>query len=406
LETLPAAQRQARLPTVCGLTVRPEALERAAAPVQQLPGDRLDAQPTDGVALCLSGGGYRAMLFHAGALWRLSDLGYLPRLDRISSVSGGSLSAGFLAEAWNRLGFDESGLPRGFSDTFVRPLRALAGTTIDVSAGLRGLLGPGSIGNAVARAYARHGLGTSTLQDLPDRPRFVFNATNLQSGVLWRFSKPFMRDYRVGEVKTPSVAIAVAVAASSVFPPFLSPLVLELRESDYSPPQGEDLHFPPFTTRPTLADGGIYDNLGLETAWKRHRTVLVSDGGGRFSRKERPPRVWPQQLIHVTKVIDSQVRSLRKRQVIDGYEAGLREGAYWGIWTDIANYPVEGALPCPPDKTVALARISTRLAKLDATRQERLINWGYAVCDATMRAHVDRSLPAPSGFPYSAAGVG
>jgi NTE family protein len=406
VEALPASERPARLPALGRLSSREQALERAAAPVQELPGERLEERPPDGIALCLSGGGYRAMLFHAGALWRLGELGYLRRLDRVSSVSGGSIAAGYLARAWSDLQFDLAGAPRAFADAFVAPVRALASTTIDVSAGLRGLFGPGSIGNAVARAYARNGLGTATLQDLPDRPRFVFNATNLQSGVLWRFSKPYMRDYRVGEVKSPRVQIAVAVAASSAFPPFLSPVVLELRESDYSPPEGEDLHFPPFTTRPTLADGGIYDNLGLETAWKRHRTVLVSDGGGRFGRKDRPPKLWPQQLVHVTKVIDSQVRSLRKRQVVDGYEADLREGAYWGIWTDLAKYPVEGKLPCPHDQTLALARISTRLGKLDATRQERLINWGYAACDAAMRAHVDRSLPAPSGFPYPAAGVG
>lgn len=36
--------------------------------------------PGPGIALCLSGGGYRAMLFHLGALWRLNEFGYLPRL--------------------------------------------------------------------------------------------------------------------------------------------------------------------------------------------------------------------------------------------------------------------------------------------------------------------------------------
>ena len=53
-------------------------------------------RPQPGTALCLSGGGYRAMVFHLGALWRLNELGYLPRLDRISSVSGGSITAGVL----------------------------------------------------------------------------------------------------------------------------------------------------------------------------------------------------------------------------------------------------------------------------------------------------------------------
>ena len=37
-----------------------------------------------------------------------------------------------------------------------------------------------------------------------------------------------------------------------------------------------------------LSDGGVYDNLGLETAWKRYQTVLVSDGGGQFEPEEDP----------------------------------------------------------------------------------------------------------------------
>ena len=43
-------------------------------------------------ALCLSGGGYRAMVFHVGTLWRLNDAGMLPKIDLISSVSGGSMT--------------------------------------------------------------------------------------------------------------------------------------------------------------------------------------------------------------------------------------------------------------------------------------------------------------------------
>lgn len=44
--------------------------------------------PAPGIALCMSGGGYRAMLFHTGSVWRLYEAGFLPRLDRVSSVSG------------------------------------------------------------------------------------------------------------------------------------------------------------------------------------------------------------------------------------------------------------------------------------------------------------------------------
>src|SRR5690242_13915397 len=183
-------------------------------PVQGIPGDPDESHLEDGIALCLSGGGYRAMVFHCGALWRLNEAGLLPRLERISSVSGGSMAAGALALAWDRLDFDAHGVANRFQQAFLEPVRKLAGRTVDLWAIGLGVLLPGSIGNWYARALKRHLVGSATLQDLPDRPRFVINATNLQSAVLWRFSKPYMRDYRVGEVKEPRIELATAVAAS------------------------------------------------------------------------------------------------------------------------------------------------------------------------------------------------
>ena len=50
-----------------------------------------------GIGLCLSGGGYRALLFHLGALRRLNELGLLAKLKTISAVSGGSIIAAHLA---------------------------------------------------------------------------------------------------------------------------------------------------------------------------------------------------------------------------------------------------------------------------------------------------------------------
>src|SRR5688572_18811775 len=84
-----------------------------------------------GPALWLSGGGYRAMVFHVGVLWRLNEAGYLTRLDRISSVSGGSITAGVLALHWNELGFDGRGVAAAFENHVVTPIRELAGHTID-----------------------------------------------------------------------------------------------------------------------------------------------------------------------------------------------------------------------------------------------------------------------------------
>src|SRR5262249_42145882 len=157
--------------------------------------------------------------------------------------------------------------------------RDLAHRTIDADSIITGILLPGSISDKVAGAYGKYLYGKATLQDLPDSPRFVFNATNVQSGVLMRFGKRYAWDYRVGKIDKPAIELARVVAASSAFPPVLSPCTLHLSESAFVPNTGTDLQRRPFTTEMVLTDGGVYDNLGLETVWKRYDTVLVSDAG-------------------------------------------------------------------------------------------------------------------------------
>lgn len=83
-------------------------------------------KPEAGIDLCLSGGGYRAMLFHLGALWRLSELGYLTKVKRVSSVSGGSIVAGVLGFKLAKLGFDANGIAANFNREIVDPIRNLA----------------------------------------------------------------------------------------------------------------------------------------------------------------------------------------------------------------------------------------------------------------------------------------
>lgn len=358
-----------------------------------------------GMAVCLSGGGFRAMVFHIGALWRLYEAGILRDVKRISSVSGGSVTAGMLGFKWHKLSFDPARIVADFIPEVVAPLRALAGTTVDIPTVLGGLLLPGRISDRLAAAYDRALFHGATLQDLPDAPRFVINATSVQSGALWRFMKPYMRDWRVGEVKSPRVRLADAVAASSAFPPVLSPFQLTLDPASFTPNSGEELQRPPFTTKAVLSDGGVYDNLGLETAWKRYDTILVSDAGGRLAPDESPKVNWLQHILRVIDVIDDQVRALRTRQVVDSYVARERKGTYWGIRSDISHYKLADPLRCPIERTRVLANTPTRLAKMAPLLQERLINWGYAICDTALRRHVDPGLPRPADFPYPSAGV-
>ena len=383
------------------------------SPVEAIPTDSEAGKPEVGSALCLSGGGYRAMVFHIGALWRLYETGLLSGLKRISSVSGGSITAGLLGLKWRELSFKPGNIKIDFVPKIVEPLRAFAGETIDAEAAIFGGLLPGSVSDRVAAAYDSKLFKGATLQALPDEPRFVINATNVQSGVLWRFMKPYMRDYRVGKVANPTVPLARAVTASSAFPPVLSPMELRLDPADFEPGSGMDLQRPPFTTRVILTDGGVYDNLGLETAWKRYQTILVSDAGSKAKAEEEPKTDWARHSYRVLHLIDNQVRSLRKRQVIESFELNktnpadpnARKGTYWGIRTDIANYGLPDALPCPLARTTELAKVPTRLKRLDDLTQDRLINWGYAVCDAALRKHLDAGLQAPAAFPYPKSGV-
>lgn len=374
-------------------------------PVGLLPGET-PGDPADGVALCLSGGGYRAMLFHVGALRRLNELGYLRKLTRISSVSGGSITAAVMGLHWSELDFDAAGVARGFENAVVAPVRGVAGETIDRTSILRGVFLPGDVADKVADAYRDHLFGHKTLQDLPEEPRFIINATNVQTRVLARFSRRHLADYTVGVVSNPTIELAVAVAASTAFPPFLSPLTLKLDPGQMQDAEGTSLHRPPYTTRMILTDGGVYDNLGLETAWKRCRTVLVSDGGGQTAPEAQPATDWIRHSFRILNLMDHQVRSLRKRQVVGSYISGRREGAFWGIRSKIGNFPAPNVLPCPEDKTLAIAEVKTRLKSLSAETQERIMNWGYAVCDAAMRAHVVPGAAAPAGFPHPGAGLG
>src|SRR5882762_846794 len=100
--------------------------ELAAPKEVAAPTDEWRRYPQEVVSICLSGGGYRAMLFHTGALWRLHQTGLLGRIGIFSSVSGGSIANGWLALNWQALmapGAD-------FEQLFVAGMREMADTTI------------------------------------------------------------------------------------------------------------------------------------------------------------------------------------------------------------------------------------------------------------------------------------
>ena len=211
-------------------------------------------------------------------------------------------------------------------------LQAFCHRTVDAPAIGLGTLLPGRRPSDLLQAeYAEHLYGTTTLQDLPDRPRFVFNATNLATGVSFRFSKPYAGDYRIGLIRNPAFPVALAVTASSAFPPFLSPVVIQMDPAAFERVEGADLFDQvAYRERLLLTDGGAYDNLGLETVWNRYETVLTSDAGAPFGLELDPETAWHSQVLRALDIATNQSRGLRKRILVDDYTARSPEGRVLG----------------------------------------------------------------------------
>ena len=349
-------------------------------------------------ALALSGGGFRATLFHCGALIRLNELGYLSKISRISSVSGGSIASGMLAAAWPRLRFS-SGIATNLQREVIDPLRQFCTRSVDTTAVGWGALLPGkSIGDVLADTYDDLYKGI-TLQDLPDTPQFLFNATNLQTGRLVRMQKHRLAEHSIGEISKPKIRLAVAVAASSAFPPVLSPVEIKVDPKAWRDREGTT-HFGDARYNRTLSltDGGAYDNLGLETI-DDFNPVIVSDAGAPFGTEESANALWPQQAMRALDIATDQSRGLRKRLLFARTAAEKRAVAFCGIDGDITEYSARAAFKVDPALVGTMARLRTRLDPFDKKEQSQLINWGWLMMDAAMRSHVALGAPAPTKLP-------
>jgi NTE family protein len=364
--------------------------------------------------LALSGGGYRAMLFHVGALLRLNELGELSKLTHISSVSGGSIVAGVVAANWSELKFDDEGIAQNFRPQVVERLIRLASHTIDVPSVLVGFLPFSSAARNLELCYRRHLFGNKTLAELPSVPRFFFNATNFQTGAIWTFRKEAMGDPTLGDVSSEGVSLARAVAASSAFPPFLAPIRMKLRDAKwekYSALNPSLRAYDDLLTRTSkipddkiekfrkfivLADGGIADNLGLVTLWGTSGELFIGDGGGSTPPQARPWRDWLRQLIRTVALIHDQPSQLRsdraKSEFADHDEKRLgnrgrsirRDGAYWNMrWPPESHDDVTFA-QLNEEVIVELASVPTRLKAMSSITKQRLINWGYVAANRSL----------------------
>jgi len=356
-----------------------------------------------GLALCLSGGGHRAALFHAGALRRLNAQGLLSQARTLSSVSGGSIANGLLASVWPALERDASGVFTNFERVFEARLRAFCARDIRSGPLLWRRLYPGnwprllrpsfSATDLLMDEYRKHLVGALTLGELPKEPRFIFCAANLQTGVNFEFSADSLGDYVLGHSLPGSplpgaTLLAEAIAASSAFPISFPPLI-----RDYGPGAftGGDVKALPTGVTLSgvvkLTDGGVYDNMGLEPAWKTHETVLVSDGGTPFAVASRARAFLVFRLWRAYQVIANQSEAVRKRWLVASFLEKTYRGAYWGLGTDLVEYRARGDPGLPGYTGVVLDALRTVRTDLDhfgPGEQSVLMNHGWCLANAAM----------------------
>jgi NTE family protein len=240
------------------------------------------------LGLALSGGGSRAAAFHCGTVQGLREIGLLDELDVVSSVSGGSVFAGaWLAAQWRgyEVGAFLDEITKELANGFIaRSINPLA---------LKLFLPSYTRANLLADTFDRVLIHGMQLKDLPERPLLCLNTSVMNTGQVGKFSRDgfsstgiYGPDGVQGQsnqvIALPDFSVALAATASAAFPIGLPPVYLR-----------RDKHIPAGWGGPNLkrhrrfalTDGGVLENLGVQTLLKSGRfgawNLIVSDAGQR-----------------------------------------------------------------------------------------------------------------------------
>jgi NTE family protein len=306
-------------------------------------------------------------------LRRLHALDLLQSVDLLTCVSGGSIAGAYLALNW--------GAPTVLDDLE----RYLRTKSIAVGSVIGGLLDPFETRlEKLASTYDRDLFKGATLEKLKGGPRTYLNATNLSTGNMFFFvaggSAPEeMGEHELGVVPAGSFPLALAVAASSAFPPVFPPLRLD--RADYLPASSFDYV--------TLTDGGVYDNLGVNPALRQARNrldyLIISDGGKPFSNDATPTEKGSAVLGAALDIMMEQIRGLEFDRVQHRHLAGKGPKPLWFSIDSSVGQAQSG------DAQFA-SSISTNLKALNAGESEVLQRHGAALVQSRLAAYAPELL--------------
>ena len=303
------------------------------------------------VGLALSGGGYRATIYHLGTLKKLEELKLLDKIDVISTNSGGSITgAAFGLYGENFENFEKI-IRKGVKSSVIMgvitsPLFLFLGfitlmffsaiiyflfTSIAWLSLLLFVFYLGTfllfqfkilpISSINERMYDKYFFHKKSLSDLSKSKIFAINATNVETGTLFTFSREKMNDSSYSHPKDKgkpiifkhkNFPISRAVAASTCVPFVFSPV--KIAKSFYVN-KGDTKR-----ANPRLIDGGIYDNQGVHKIAFQNSTyssdiIIVSDAGNELPFKNTYKNVLPL-LIRTTDIFMNRIKNFQMIQLI------------------------------------------------------------------------------------------
>lgn len=376
---------------------------------QDPPSDPSATGAPERIGLTLSGGGLRATLFHLGVVRFLFETGMLPRVKFIGGVSGGSILAMHLSLHWDRYIGDANAFDAVARDIVAfcqrdvrnRILRRWIFACVTL---LPRALGRWSRVDLLIAEY-RQLFGDATLGDLLPtetvaRPRVIAQSVSLstgqpcsfgRSGFMWYEADDngFLREREVSQ-RTPHLPVALAVAASSAFPPMFPPVRVTAQLLQVGKSEFPNAHY--------ITDGGVYDNLGIERPlWyfeqqKELDAFLVCDAGGMFDWGSGAYGFALPRNLRATEILMKRVGDLVNQRLADRPQHRF-------IPLSISNATDSlGKLALPPAVQRRVGRIRTDLDAFSAVEIDSLIRHGYAVA---REAFITRGW-APKGSPHCA----
>ena len=345
--------------------------------------------PRKPIALALSGGGIRAMVFHLGVMRHLAERGHLESVEKISTVSGGSLLVGLLLQQ-NEMRWPTS--EQFLSNSLPALRESLCARSLQWGAA-RQLLNPLnwrfflSRANLLALALRHEWNVREALSELPETPEWSINGTTAESGKRFRFKRRDIGDYTLGYAQADRFPLASALAVSAAFPGGFGPLTLDARRFEWrkrpwdAPPDAAQTVQAVFP-RLHLYDGGVYDNMGIEPFFDAGKQrpkqegfhIICSDAGALLAPgfEKGPLNVF--RLTRVADVMSDQSRSLRVRTFSHFLQQSPSAGAYLCI-----NMAVSSSESCPSAQFAA--SFPTTLRRLRSEEFDRLASHGAAVAE-------------------------